>query len=150
MHNAPSVIYPVGRPVLAGVLAAVLWGGGAILIFYWWLQADIAGWRQAGAALAVAATGAWALLSWLRSPAGEIHWDGSGWSGPQDGGSGSMALALDLQQWLLVRWQGADSARWLWLERRRCPERWSDLRRAVYSRARTQSLPPAKPPAATP
>ena len=36
------------------------------------------------------------------------------------------------------------------LERQRCPQRWFDLRRAVYSRASPQARPSARPPAATP
>ena len=72
MHNAPSVSYPVGRPRLAGLLAAGLWLLGAGVTALWLHQADAPGWRQGVAALALAAIGAWALRSWLRSPSGEV------------------------------------------------------------------------------
>ena len=150
MHNAPSVSYPVGRPLFAGLLAASLWLAGAVVTLFWAHEADVPGWRQAAAALALAASGGWALRSWLRSPAGELQWDGAAWTAPGKPGAGVLAVAADLQQVLLVRWHAADCTHWFWLERRRCPRRWLDLRRAVYSRARPQALPSAPPPAATP
>lgn len=150
MHDAPSVSYPVGRPLFAGLLAGILGSAGAAATLLWAFEADTPGWRHALAALAVLVTGAFALLSWLRSPSGDLHWDGAGWTVSDCVGAGSVEVALDLQQRLLVHWQGQGFSRWLWLERQRCPQRWPDLRRAVYSRARPQALPPARPPAATP
>lgn len=150
MHNAPSVSYPVGRPRVAGLLAAGLWLVGAGVTALWLQQADAPGWRQGLAATALAAIGAWTLRSWLRSPSGELQWDGAGWTGPAGAAGGALDVALDLQQVLLVRWQAPASPRWLWLERSRCPQRWLDLRRAVYSRARPQALSAARPPGATP
>lgn len=150
MHNAPSVSYPVGRPRVAAALAAGLWLLGAGVTALWLQQADAPGWRQGVAATALAAIGAWALRSWLRSPSGELHWDGAGWTGLAGSAGGALDVALDLQQVLLVRWQAPASRRWLWLERSRCPQRWPDLRRAVYSRARPQALSAARPPRATP
>ena len=149
MHNAPSVSYPVGRPRLAGQLAAGLWLVGAASTFFWLREAGPA-WGQAAAATALMAIGIMALLSWWRSPRGDLHWDGTAWTGPAGGALDSLDVALDVQRALLVRWQAAPSAGWLWLERSRCPQRWLDLRRAVYSRARPPALPPARPPVATP
>ena len=150
MHNAPSVSYPVGRPLFAGLLAAGLWSAGAAACLVWTFRSDAAGWRQAAAAVALAVTGLWALMAWLRSARGELRWDGAGWTAPGDGAAGVPEVALDLQHLLLVRWQAPRSGGWIWLERRRCPPRWPDLRRAVYSRARPQALPPGGTPAATP
>ena len=150
MHNAPSVSYPVGRPLWAGLLAAGLWTAGLAVTWLWLRESAAPGWRQAGAALALAVTGAWCLHAWLRSPRGELHWDGSAWTGPHAEGAGCVEVALDLQQVLLVRWLAPESAHWIWLERRRSPHRWLDLRRAVYSRARPRALPAGRPPAATP
>jgi len=149
MHNAPAVTYPVGRPQLAAMLASTLWLAGLAATLAWWADADAAGWRQAAAALALAGSGAWALASWLRSPAGELRWNGLEWTTPRGGTAAALDVALDLQQVLLVRCPGTRSAGWFWLERRRCPQRWLDLRRAVYSRARPQAPPPGPPPAAT-
>lgn len=150
MHDAPSVSYPVGRPLFAGLLAGMLWSAGAAVSLSWVFVADTPGWRHALAALAVAAAGTLALLSWLRSASGDLHWDGARWTVPGQVGAGSLEVALDLQQRLLVHWRGQGRSRWLWLERHRCPHRWPDLRRGVYSRARPQALSPARPPAATP
>ncbi len=150
MHNAPSVSYPVGRPRLAGLLAAGLWLAGVAVALLWLHQADMPGWRQGVAAAALLATGAWALLSWIRSPSGELHWDGAAWTGPCGCGAGAIEVALDLQHVLLVRGQWSGPARWLWLERSRCPHGWLELRRAVFSRARPAAPPRARPPVATP
>ena len=150
MHSAPSVSYPVGRTLFAGLLAAGLWSAGAAVTLLWLRESDAPGWRQVVGAVALGLIGVRSVLAWLRSPRGELHWDGTGWTAPQEAGAGSLEVALDLQQVLLVRWHAPQSAHWLWLERRSCPHRWLDLRRAVYSRARPQGLPPARPPAATP
>ena len=149
MHNAPSVAYPVGRPLLVVLLAGSLWLAGLAVTLAWWATADPAGWRQVAAGLALVGSGGWALASWLRSPAGELRWDGLEWSGPRGGNALALDVALDLQQVLLVRFPASGSPGWLWLERRRCPQRWPDLRRAVYSRARPQAPPPGPPPAST-
>ena len=150
MHNAPSVSYPVGRPLFAGLLATGLWTAGVAVTWYWLRESDAPGWRQAAGAFALGVSGAWSLQVWLRSPRGEMHWDGAGWTAPHTAGTGSVEVALDLQQVMLVRWLGAHSAHWIWLERGSSPQRWLDLRRAVYSRARPPALSPARPPAATP
>ena len=150
MENAPSVSYPVARPLVVGLVAAGLWLAGAATTVAWTLQADAAGWRQGAAALAVAACGGYALLGWMRLLTGELRWDGTGWMAPRCDTPGSLQVALDVQWLLLVRWVGPAGSRWLWLEQQRCPQRWRDLRRAVYSRARPMALAAARPPAATP
>ena len=150
MDSAPSVSYPVGRPLFAGLLAAGLWLAGVAVSLLWTFEADVPGWRHGATALAVAACGAYALLSWRRLPTGVVNWDGTCWTVPPDLQAGRLQITLDLQQRLLVRWHGPGRVRWLWLERQRCPERWFDLRRAVYSRARPAALPAVRPPAATP
>ena len=46
------------------------------------------------------------------------------------------SVALDLQSLLLVRLaEPARARRWVWVDRQAMPERWRDLRRALYSRA---------------
>jgi toxin CptA len=150
MHNAPSVSCPVGRPLVAGVAAALVWLAGAAVTLLWTLEVDVPGWRQVTAACALAVAGAWSLRSWLRSATGELHWDGGGWMAPGASGVGELDVALDLQSILLVRWRAAANSRWLWLERRRVPQRWADVRRAVYSRSAPPPLAPASPPPAIP
>ena len=150
MHNAPSVSFPVGRPLVAALLALALWAAGTTATSVWALEADGLGWRQGLTAAVLAVSGGFALVSWLRSPTGDLHWDGAGWTAPGSVGQGALEVALDLQYLLLVRWHADGSSSWLWLERQRCPQRWFDLRRAVYSRASPQARPSARPPAATP
>ena len=150
MDQAPSVSFPVGRSRFSGMLAASLALAGGAGVGYWMLQSDAPGWRQALAMSAALAADAAALRAWLRSPRGMLRWDGAGWTAPGVDGAGAVEVAIDLQHLLLVRWHRKGAARWLWLERHRNRARWSDLRRAVYSRARPQALPATKPPSATP
>ena len=155
MHSAPVVTYPVARPRFAGLLAAALWLAGLAVVLLWVLEAGSPGWRQAlaGAALAgaaLAAARARAVPSWLHSPQGQLHWDGTAWTATFDAGCGSLDVATDLRQCMLVRSSATRSSRWLWLERGRDPRRWLDLRRAVYSRPRPPARPPACLPVATP
>jgi toxin CptA len=127
---------------LAGVAVALLWSA----------QPQVAPWRLALMWTAVAVTGVLALRSWARAAAGVLAWDGAGWTWREGAGAaaaGTIELSLDVQHTMLVRWHDGGSRRWLWLERRRCRERWDDVRRAVYSRARPHALP-AEPPAAKP
>jgi hypothetical protein len=150
MHNAPSVTYPVERPRFAGLLAAGLWLAGGATTLAWLHASQFAGWRHAAAVAALVVTGSGALLAWWRSPQGQLQWDGTAWTGPAGTGIDAVEVTLDLQRVLLVRARTGRAAHWLWLERGRCPHRWLDLRRAVYSRARPPALPPARPPVATP
>lgn len=151
MHDAPSVSYPVGRSRWAGALAAVLWLCGLAGALLWAAQPQVAFWRLAFAWAAVAAAGLAALGAWWFTPRGTLAWDGSGWTWTPHGGpaaAGELQVALDFQRLLLVRFRAADAPGWFWLERG--GERWDELRRAVYSRARPAALPDAEPPAAKP
>jgi len=99
------------------------------------------------------AAGALAAWRWRAQPTGHLAWDGAGWTweaGAAPATAGRLRVSVDLQRVLLVQWRGDGPAHWLWLERAGAPERWADLRRAVYSRARPDALPLAQPPAAKP
>ena len=86
-----------------------------------------------------------AALAWqrLRRPAsGWLRWRDGGWSW-QGGWAATpqavdrVELACDLQRVVLLRlWGEAGAPRWLWLERSRDPQRWDDLRRAVWAARR--------------
>lgn len=152
MQDAPSVTCPVGRSVFGGVLMAAAWLAGVAAALLWSAQPALATWRLALAWSAVAIAGVLALRSWLGAPEGVLAWDGSAWSwsaGARPAASGRLELSLDLQHTMLARWHDGGARCWLWLERRRCPERWSDVRRAVYSRAGSTARA-AEPPAAKP
>jgi toxin CptA len=152
MHSAPSVSYPVGRSRLAAGLLLMAWLLGTVAVTLWWVEVRALGWQRGASVVLVLAAGLWAAWSWWRAPAGALSWDGENWcwAAAGQGGAGVVAVGLDLQHWLLLRWTGAGVPRWLWLERARHVERWDDLRRAVYSRARPQALRPEQSPAAKP
>lgn len=153
MQRAPSVSYPVGRPLSAGLLLAVLWSAGALACGSWAVQSDHAT-ALAIAAAACISAGSFAGTWWWRSPLGSLEWDGARWSwtaapggGPLD--AGQATAVLDLQQVVLLRCAG-EGPRWLWLERSALPARWPALRRAVYSPADSPVPGEAQPPSARP
>jgi toxin CptA len=152
MQDAPSVTCPVGRSALGGALLVVLWAAGAATALLWSAQPAVAPWRLALMWAAVAIAGVVASRSWWRASAGVVAWDGAAWTWTERAraaASGNVELSLDLQHTILVRWHDGGARRWLWLERRRCRDRWDDVRRAVYSRAGPPAQP-AEPPAAKP
>ena len=146
-HTAPPVRYPVQRSLwlaLALLLLALL--GGLTLIAWGW---QAAGTRQHGLQLALAVV-LWlagcvlAWHFWANGVRGALAWNGQEWTLeelPHDSAvAGTLAVHLDLQAHLWLRWQSsAGDAHWLWLEQTCARGRWGDLRRAVYSRARTTS-----------
>ncbi|MGH6624960.1 MAG: hypothetical protein ACRECD_00175 [Burkholderiaceae bacterium] len=113
----------------------------------WSHQAPSLGWRQGLAWATVLAGGVVAACAWWATPEGELRWDGQTWWWSASGEplAGVVTVALDLQRRMLLCWCGEPGPspslrQWLWLERKRQPGRWDDLRRAVYSRARTDAL----------
>jgi hypothetical protein len=103
-----------GAPKSAGflALAAVLWAASTVLA-----QRFIA-----------------------RLPVGPLDWDGAVWSFTPQGRpaiTGLLQLHVDGQRFLLLRLlPEGERGQWLWATKPMQPERWADLRRAVYSRAR--------------
>jgi len=149
-RHPPTVQFPVRRSRALAWLLALFLVGAAAGVVGWLLQA---GGRQAPALHGLAAAGCWLLAAasavhyWWRQPAALLRWDGQFWvletaSGtPRAAGPpatvGAPVVLLDFQTHLWVHVQAEGRARtWLWLERSACPERWLDLRRAVYSRPR--------------
>ncbi|GER18232.1 hypothetical protein [Variovorax boronicumulans] len=150
MHSAPSVTYPVGRTRGATRILLALWtlgvccAGAACYLF------DSNGWRQLLLLLSVVFSGVAAGFGLRRDGVATLHFDGSHWSltgaDPTRGVLAARAVvALDFQSLLLVRLaEPGRAARWVWLEQRAMPERWRDVRRAVYAR------PPVAEPAGDP
>ncbi|MDB5849007.1 MAG: hypothetical protein JWP29_2759 [Rhodoferax sp.] len=151
MHHAPSVTYPVGRSVLFGLLLAGAWLLGAVLVGWWCLGVPAVGWRQwlGLSTLPVAALAAW--VSWRRMGVGMLRWDGQVWlwqakrhrgdQSDQDALPVQLGVHLDLQRQLMLCLQPQTGPSvWCWADRARMPERWGDLRRAVYSPARSQAV----------
>lgn len=156
MHNAPSVIYPVGRCRLGAALLGVLATAGLFMLLLWWSVVmnpspaqRWAGWT--GTVLWLG-WGLWTVWDWRRSPRGWLEWDALAPAAslvPSDGqgawrwrdakhqettGLRGVELAADLQILALVRLQGPGRhPRWTWMEQWRAPARWHDLRRALHS-----------------
>ena len=89
-----------------------------------------------------------ARSSWNHLPSGHLAWDGEVWRweipGYQTGAAEhELSVIADFQHRMLLRLENqAGASLWLWLEKNAMPERWMDLRRAVYS--------PHKSPGAVP
>ena len=143
MHSAPSVSYPVGRSRNAARILMIIWAAGAGAAGAWRYQINsnlgVGDWRQwlLLAAVVLAGLGLWSALR--AQPVGELRWDGQYWTlkaGLAERGGALAGVHLDLQTLMLVHLVPADGrAQWLWLERGAAPERWRELRRALYSRA---------------
>jgi toxin CptA len=144
MHNAPSVTYPVGRSLLCAALLAALWTLAALLVAWWCQTVAAIGWRQWLALLALPAAAAGAWLSLRAMGIGELRWDGQVWlwhpRGAQEAMTVLLGVHLDLQRHLLVLLRPEHGlAVWCWASRKSYPERWGDLRRAVYSPATSRA-----------
>jgi hypothetical protein len=154
MRNAPSVTYPVGRCAVHGGVLALL---SALGLLAWGLLAAL--WSSAGAVwLWVGASvwlvwSVWALRTWWLSPRGQLQWDAraapasflpdersGGWRWHRSGLFAAdlerVEWVLDAQRTLLLRLHPRNErALWVWLESRRDPGRWDDLRRALTNHA---------------
>lgn len=151
MHNAPSVSYPAGRSRFEAALLAGAWLLGCAAAALWHFQAPDA-WRLATMLAALCAAGAFASWHWWHSPTGTLAWDGEGWrwSVQPEAAAAAVEVGLDLQWALLLHWSAGNASHWIWLDRAARAERWDDVRRAVYSRARPKAPSEARRPAAKP
>ncbi len=136
-----------------------LWLAGLLLVLLWCYATRQLDWRMVLALAAVLGAGAAACTGWKNAPTGQLAWDGEAWhwesSGYQTGVTEyELSVIADFQHRLLLRLENPAHARlWLWVERSTQPERWLDLRRAVYSPrkssapSRLHDLLHAEPPA---
>jgi toxin CptA len=147
MHSAPSVNFPVGRSRNAERLLFGLWAVGVCCAATaCWRFDGVDDWRQGVLMLSVAATGVFIWIQGVRKAgvAANLNFDGQHWSLREPSaasGTARASVALDLQSLMLIRLTIPGRAqRWIWLERRAMPERWRDVRRALYSRPPLASL----------
>ena len=144
-HNAPPVVYPLGRSRLQGQCLLGLWLVSLVVVGLWVAASQALGWRQGLGLVGLVAVGAAAWVGWKNSAIGQLAWDGQDWCwesrGYQAGAANyAVAVAFDFQSTLLLRvGNPAKATLWLWAQRSTCPERWLDLRRAVYSPHRESS-----------
>ncbi len=152
MHSAPSVSYPVGRSRFLGSLLLVVCLLGCGVTLLWWVQVHPSLPRLVAVSGVFLVATVLAGRSWWRTPSGVLVWDGEHWSGPgtRQPSEAQPDAAIDVQRGLLLHWREANPSRWIWLDRASDPQRWDNLRRAVYSRARPPTLDGAQPPAAKP
>ena len=138
-HNAPPVVYPIGRSRVQGLVLLVLWCAGALGVALWAQATREVDWRILCAFVAVLLAGAAVYTGWKNSPVGQLAWDGQSWRwespGYQTGvAEQTLSVVADFQNLLMLRLENQAKARlWLWTERGASPARWMDLRRAVYS-----------------
>lgn len=150
MRSAPSVTYPVGRSVLflrLLLVVGVLCMAASVLAFSFGL-----GWWALVGGLAWVVWVMTVTRAWQRQPQGRLAWEPSTeravdpalrteaghWSWFSAAYLGGVALQRvervhDLQAWMLLRLHNPDGARtWVWVERGSDPDRWDDLRRALW------------------
>ncbi len=136
-HTAPPVQYPVGRSFGVGIFVLCLHSLAALVILLWWVQAPALGGRHWAGLVVMAIAGVCSELHWWRSPVGVLRWDGQQWHWLCGSVSESLeppVVCLDLQRYMLLQVRvGGGRRLWLHLEQGAFPQRWLDLRRAVYS-----------------
>jgi hypothetical protein len=144
VHAAPPVRVSVGcSPIWLGAISALA-GAAAFNAVSWGFAAlEIAAIAVISSASALGAALAAGIVAWHRHAGGELVWDGAHWS--WQGRAGQVAVALDLDTWMLLRFDGEGVRRWVALERRRVTGPWAALRAALYA-----VPPPAEPDAAPP
>jgi hypothetical protein len=119
---------------------AMLHAAAAAVLLLW-----LAGWLEwssewATLAAAIAATPA-ALLGWRAAAprAQGLRWDGRAWTLHDGAGEhpGQVRVALDLDAWMLLRFDAADRRTcWLPVGRRSAGAAWRDLRIALHATVR--------------
>src|SRR5512139_3947946 len=155
MDAAPPVEVFVGpdRPARLAVSVLAAASGASTAA---WLFAALGGAAAPAADMsapfaiaAVAACAAW--LAWRASCRGveRLCWDGRDWSllaaGEGSPRTGAVTVAIDLDAWMLLRFDAAGHRRWLPLSRSAHAGRWHALRCAVFARrggADAAVLPP--------
>ena len=147
-HNAPPVVYPLGRSRFLGALLLCLWLCGLLLALAWFLQGGRQlDWRIALTLAVIGGAGVAAYTGWRNAPAGQLAWDGEVWRWESPGYQAGVAeyrlsVLADFQHAMLLRLENqAHACLWLWMERRSMPERWLDLRRAVFSPHKAAAMP---------
>lgn len=154
MHNAPPVVYPVGRFVMGHVawLGASLLSAMGLLAWQRWSQPSWTVVLWAGMFWTFCVSGAALWLPRQALSGGRLLWTGEGWFWQSDDdadGDGMQAL------WLTVGWDaGPALLLWarpmgngaaaapaadgrllsVWVQRSAMPSKWHGFRCAVYSR----------------
>jgi hypothetical protein len=155
MHAAPPVQVTFGPDRIASILASVLAAVTAADLAAWLMSRfEMEGVVTLGVALAAAgaaAAGAWWITT-RRSPTGTLAWDGRAWTVELQHHTpfeGRPTVAMDLDRWMLLRFEPALPGRRLWiaLTCTTVGAAWGPLRGALYSMRPVDGPPRAAPPA---
>jgi hypothetical protein len=145
MRAAPAVHVAVSPPAAARLAVALLAALAAAAPAAW-----LAAHAGLDAAWGLLALPPGALLGHRLGPSGmaELAWDGSRWH--CDGQPGRLAVHLDLQAWLLLRWtpDAGGRARWLLPHRDGAGPHWTALRVALFA-GRPAAADAGQPPLAS-
>jgi hypothetical protein len=140
MDGAPAVEVPVGGDAVARGAMTLLVAAAAASMVAWaasWAGASSA-WGGLAGGFAAALSG-WALAR-RRPRWAQLRWDGRVWSlvDPASGASesGRTLAAIDLDAWMLLRFDGDSEGtrRWIALSRSTHCASWHAVRCALYSR----------------
>ncbi len=140
MHAAPPVRVSLGRSIGWVVVVALCIGVAVANAAAWLLlQTEAAAAPAALLGLAVAALVAW--RSHRADAPGELNWNGSQWQ--WQGVDGHVQVALDLDAWMLLRFDPTQGRRrWIAASRASALGPWSALRAALYARRPADPLAP--------
>jgi len=149
MHNAPPVVFPVGRFVWGRVLWWAVAALSAAGLIGWQMQSQAATFRVACAwgfwSLCLAAAAAWAPRQHVS--VGSLFWTGEAWFWQAEHALSAQAVrltvGLDTGSGLMMWVQSVDDQgrvtgplRSAWLQADAMPSKWHGFRCAVYSRPR--------------
>ncbi len=141
-RSAPATVYPVTRSRLQACSLCSIWACGTLVGLFWGFTAPISSWRLCAVVVAVVVSAGAAIWGMKQTSQGSLRWDRLVWTflkaKPHGENhqplAGTLAVYLDLQSFLLVRFHSdAGHKQWLWLDRGAEPRAWLALRRAVYS-----------------
>ena len=152
MHNAPPVVYPVGRFVWAACLVTGFALAGALGLVYWQTM-TLHGWPQICIAWLVwCGSVVGAALRWHQewSPQGLLVWSGEGWFLRDEAGAENpvfVRVLLDVQRFMVLAYAGRESGglrewrtQYAVLHQASMPSFWHGFRCAVYSRPKDDSV----------
>jgi len=141
VYSAPAVSYSVRRSRIHLYVITGLWLTGLFVCLLWLYGAHVTGWRQSLTFTVLVLAGTAALRTWWFTPTGELRWDLTTWiwADADSVVSGTLAVHLDFQKLLLLKYSGDGvEPRWLLLERLTNRVQWMPLRRAVYAYPRAK------------
>lgn len=120
------------------------WFLGCLVVLFWIYSSQVNGLNLVAGFFLIILAGCSVFLGLKSARSGVLEWDGQVWHWESTGYQAGVAeyqvvVAADFQHMVLLQLENQANARlWLWTERSALPERWLDLRRAVYSPHREQ------------